>query len=413
MENPWEIAQQQFDSAAKILGLEEWLRLKLREPRRVIIVSVPVRMDDGSLKVFTGYRSQHNTARGPAKGGIRYHQDVTLEEVKALSMWMTWKCAVMNVPFGGGKGGIRCNPKTMSVSEIERLTRRYTTEIFDIIGPEKDIPAPDVNTDAQVMAWIMDTYSVLSGKNIPGVVTGKPLGIGGSAGRNEATGMGVYLTLLNYFRYKKEPLDGKTVIVQGFGNAGKYAALLLEKDGFKITGVSDSKGAIYNPKGIDVKKLIRIKTETKSVINYKNAEIIPSEEILCQEADVLIPAALESVITGGNASKVKAKLICEAANGPVTNEADAILKDRCIVVIPDILANAGGVTVSYFEWLQNMQSYYWTESMVNEKLELMMKNAFDNVMSVSEQKKVTLRESALMVAITRVAESSRLKGLYP
>ncbi len=413
MENPWEIAQQQFDSAAKILGLEEWLRLKLREPRRVIIVSVPVRMDDGSLKVFTGYRSQHNTARGPAKGGIRYHQDVTLEEVKALSMWMTWKCAVMNVPFGGGKGGIRCNPKTMSVSEIERLTRRYTTEIFDIIGPEKDIPAPDVNTDAQVMAWIMDTYSVLSGKNIPGVVTGKPLGIGGSAGRNEATGMGVYLTLLNYFRYKKEPLDGKTVIVQGFGNAGKYAALLLEKDGCKITGVSDSKGAIYNPKGIDVKKLIRIKTETKSVINYKNAEIIPSEEILCQEADVLIPAALESVITGGNASRVKAKLICEAANGPVTNEADAILKDRCIVVIPDILANAGGVTVSYFEWLQNMQSYYWTESMVNEKLELMMKNAFDNVMSVSEQKKVTLRESALMVAITRVAESSRLKGLYP
>ncbi len=277
MENPWEIAQHQFDGAAEKLGLEEWLRLKLREPRRVIIVSVPVKMDNGSLKVFTGYRSQHNTARGPAKGGIRYHQDVTLDEVKALSMWMTWKCAVVNVPFGGGKGGIRCNPKTMSAGEIERMTRRYTAEIYDIIGPEKDIPAPDVNTDAQVMAWITDTYSVFSGRNIPGVVTGKPLGIGGSAGRDEATGRGVYYTLLNYFKHRKESVNGKTVVIQGFGNAGQHAAALLERDGFKIIGVSDSTGAIYNPNGLNIQELLSIKIKTKKVTNYKDAEKFPAK----------------------------------------------------------------------------------------------------------------------------------------
>lgn len=413
MENPWEIAQHQFDNAAEKLELEEWLRLKLREPRRVIIVSVPVKMDDGSLRVFTGYRSQHNTARGPAKGGIRYHQDVTLDEVKALSMWMTWKCAVVNVPFGGGKGGIRCNPKKMSAGEIERMTRRYTAEIFDIIGSEKDIPAPDVNTDAQVMAWIMDTYSVLSGRNIPGVVTGKPLGIGGSAGRDEATGRGVYYTLLNYFRHKNEPVADKTVIIQGFGNAGQHAARLLERDGFKITGVSDSTGAIYNPNGLNIKKLFEIKTKTKKVINYKEAEKIDGEEILFMKADILIPSALESVITKDNASKIRASVICEAANGPVTIEADNILQEKGIIVIPDILANAGGVTVSYFEWLQNMQSYYWTYEQVNERLETVMNSAFDRVMRLSETKKITLRDAALMVAIERVAESSRLKGLYP
>ncbi|MCM8828816.1 MAG: Glu/Leu/Phe/Val dehydrogenase, partial [Candidatus Omnitrophica bacterium] len=368
MENPWKIAQQQFDRSAEILGLEDWLRLKLREPRRVIIVSVPVKMDDGTLKVFTGYRSQHNTARGPAKGGIRYHQDVTLDEVKALSMWMTWKCAVLNLPYGGGKGGVRCNPKTMSTGEIERLTRRYTSEIFDIIGPEKDIPAPDVNTDGQVMAWIMDTYSVLSGKNVPGVVTGKPLDIGGSEGRNAATGRGVYFTLLNYFRNKKQSIGARSVIIQGFGNAGRYAAMLLESAGFKVVGVSDSKGAVYNQNGIDVKDLIRVKAETTSVVNYKEAEKISGEEILYKDADVLIPAALESAITYANADRIRAKIICEAANGPVSNEADKILQERGIIVLPDILANAGGVVVSYFEWLQNMQSYYWTEQQVNEKL---------------------------------------------
>ncbi|MCM8825522.1 MAG: Glu/Leu/Phe/Val dehydrogenase [Candidatus Omnitrophica bacterium] len=413
MENPWKIAQQQFDRSAEILGLEEWLKLKLREPRRVIIVSVPVKMDDGTLKVFTGYRSQHNTARGPAKGGIRYHQDVTLDEVKALSMWMTWKCAVLNLPYGGGKGGIRCNPKTMSTGEIERLTRRYTSEIFDIIGPDKDIPAPDVNTDGQVMAWIMDTYSVLSGRNVPGVVTGKPLDLGGSEGRDAATGRGVYYTLLNYFRHKKQSINGKTVIIQGFGNAGRYAAMLLENIGFKIVGVSDSKGAIYNPDGVNIKQLTQIKIETSSVVNYKEAEKISGEEILYKEADVLIPAALESAITYANADRIRAKIICEAANGPVTNEADKILQQKGITVIPDILASAGGVVVSYFEWLQNMQSYYWTEQQVNEKLELMMKKAFDNVITLAEEKNITLRESALMIAIKRVAEASRIKGLYP
>ncbi len=378
-----------------------------------MIVSVPVRMDNGSLKVFTGYRSQHNTARGPAKGGIRYHPDVTLDEVKALSMWMTWKCAVLNLPFGGGKGGIKCDPKKMSSGEIERMTRRYTAEVYDIIGPEKDIPALDVNTDAQVMAWIMDTYSVFSGRNIPGVVTGKPLGIGGSAGRNEATGRGVYLTLLNYLKYKNESIDGKTVIIQGFGNAGKYAGLFLQRDGFKITAVCDSKGGIYNPSGIDMERLIKIKDETGSVVNYKDAEKVSSEDILFQDGDILIPAALESAITKENATKIKAKIICEAANGPVTNEADLVLKEMGIVVIPDILANAGGVTVSYFEWLQNMQSYYWSEKQVDEKLETMMKDAFENVMAIAETKNVTLRQAALMLGIGRVAESSRLKGLYP
>ena len=413
MENPWKIAQQQFDRSAEILGLEDWLRLKLREPRRVIIVSVPVKMDDGTLKVFTGYRSQHNTARGPAKGGIRYHQDVTLDEVKALSMWMTWKCAVLNLPYGGGKGGIRCNPKTMSTGEIERLTRRYTSEIFDIIGPDKDIPAPDVNTDGQVMAWIMDTYSVLSGRNVPGVVTGKPLDLGGSEGRDAATGRGVYYTLLNYFRNKKQSIGARSVIIQGFGNAGRYAAMLLESAGFKVVGVSDSKGAVYNQNGIDVKDLIRVKAETTSVVNYKEAEKISGEEILYKDADVLIPAALESAITYANADRIRAKIICEAANGPVSNEADKILQERGIIVLPDILANAGGVVVSYFEWLQNMQSYYWTEQQVNEKLELMMKKAFDNVITLAEEKNITLRESALMIAIKRVAEASKIKGLYP
>ncbi|MCM8789381.1 MAG: Glu/Leu/Phe/Val dehydrogenase, partial [Candidatus Omnitrophica bacterium] len=301
IENPWETAQKQFDKSAEILGLEDWLRLKLREPKRVTIVSIPVKMDNDELKVFTGYRCQHNTARGPAKGGIRYHQDVTLEQIKALSMWMTWKCAVMNIPFGGGKGGVRCDPKIMSAAEIERLTRRYTAEIFDIIGPEKDIPAPDVNTDGQVMAWIMDTYSVLSGRNVPGVVTGKPLDIGGSEGRDAATGRGVYYTLLNYFRHKKQSINGKSVIIQGFGNAGRYAAILLESIGFKIAGVSDSKGAIYSQKGIDVKELIKVKMESSSVVNYKEAEKISGEEVIYKEADVLIPAALESAITNDNA----------------------------------------------------------------------------------------------------------------
>lgn len=413
MENPWKVAQTQFDICAEMLGLEDWLRLKLREPRRVISVSIPVKMDDGSFKVFTGYRCQHNTARGPAKGGIRYHPDVTLDEVKALSMWITWKCALVNVPFGGGKGGIVCNPKKMSEGEIERVTRRYITEIFEFIGPEKDIPAPDVNTDPRVMAWIMDTYSVLSGKNTFGVVTGKPVEIGGSKGRDSATGRGVYFTLLNYFKHKKESISGKTVVIQGFGNAGRETAVFLEKEGCRIIGVSDSKGAIYNPDGLKVKELIDVKTRTGSVINYNDAEKIHIEEILYKKNDILVLAALESVITAKNADKVQTKLICEAANGPVTFEADQILKDKGIVVIPDILANAGGVSVSYLEWVQNIQNYYLSENEIDEKLKHIMKTAFEKVIGLSETKKISLRESALMIAIQRVADVTKMRGLYP
>ncbi|HPP66810.1 MAG TPA: Glu/Leu/Phe/Val dehydrogenase, partial [bacterium] len=309
MNNPWQEAQKQFDNAAETLGLEDWLCLLLREPERVVIVSVPLFLDDGRFVVFEGYRSQHNRFRGPAKGGIRYHENVTIDEVKALSMWMTWKCAVMNIPFGGGKGGIKCNPKNLSSSEIERMTRRYISEIACIIGPGKDVPAPDVNTNAQTMAWIMDTYSTLSGDYSPAVVTGKPIEIGGSEGRNQATGRGVYFTILNYYKHTKQSISNKKIVIQGFGNAGQHAALLLEKEGFDIIGISDSTGTIYNPNGIDIENLIHVKNKTKSIVNYQDAEKLSNNELLEIKTDILIPAALESTITIENADKIQANLI--------------------------------------------------------------------------------------------------------
>ena len=407
--NVWEMAQKQLDEVAEFMGLEEWIWKKLRECRR----SIPVIMDDGSAMVLEGYRVQHNITRGPAKGGIRYHPDVTLEEVKALAMWMTWKCAVMNLPFGGGKGGIRCNPKQMSKKEIERMTRRYISELVEVIGPEKDIPAPDVYTDPQVMAWIMDTYSVDKGYSCPAVVTGKPVSLGGSLGRNEATGRGVYFSVLNALEYLGlSPKDIK-VVVQGFGNAGSVVARLLYDEGCKVIGVSDSKGGIFNPDGIDIYKLIEVKKETGSVVNYKEGDKITNEELLTLQTDVLIPAALERQITEENADKIKAKIIAEAANGPTTPEADKILEDKGVFIIPDILANAGGVTVSYFEWVQGLQQYFWSEKEVNLKLKEMMEKAFRDVIKVREKEKVGMRMAAYVVGVGRVAEATRLRGLYP
>ena len=411
--NIWEMAQKQLDNAARVMNLEPWIHAKLRECKRASIVSIPTRMDDGSVKVFTGYRVQHNVTRGPAKGGIRYHPGVTLDEVKSLAMWMTWKCAVMNLPYGGGKGGVTCNPKEMSITELERLTRRFTSEIVDIIGPERDIPAPDVYTNPQTMAWIMDTYSIDRGYATPAVVTGKPVEIGGSLGRNEATGRGVYFCILDALKYFQLYPEGITVTIQGFGNAGSVAANLLYREGCKIIAVSDSRGGIYNPMGLDLPALLKVKNDTGSVINYRDGDRITNEQLLEIKTDVLIPAALEGQITEKNASRVKAKIIAEAANGPVTPEADAILEENGIFVIPDILANAGGVTVSYFEWVQALQAFFWSEREVNLNLRDMMEKAFWAVVRVKEQKKVGMRLAAYIVGVGRVAQATRLRGLYP
>lgn len=411
--NVWQMAQKQFDEVAEYMGLEDWIWRTLRECRRVYIVSIPIVKDDGKVEVFEGYRVHHNITRGPAKGGIRYHPDVTLEEVKALAMWMTWKCAVMNLPFGGGKGGVRCNPKQMSEKEIERLTRRYTSEIIDAIGPEKDIPAPDVYTNPQTMAWIMDTYSVIRGYSTPAVVTGKPVPLGGSLGREEATGRGVYYVILEALRYLKLSSEGMKVVIQGFGNAGSVVARLLFEDGFKIIGVSDSKGGIYNPEGIDIERLIDVKKETGSVINYKDGERITNEELLQLKTDILIPSALERQITEENASKINAKIIAEAANGPITPEGDKILEDKGVFIIPDILANAGGVTVSYFEWVQDIQRYFWSKKEVDSKLKDMMGKAFWDVIEIREKEKVGMRMATYILGVGRVAEATRLRGLYP
>lgn len=411
--NVWQMAQKQLDKVAEYMGLEDWIHQKLRECRRCVIVSIPILKDNKEIEVFEGYRVHHNTTRGPAKGGIRYHPEVTLEEVKALAMWMTWKCAVMNLPYGGGKGGVRCNPKEMSEKEIEKVTRRYTSEIVNIIGPEKDIPAPDVYTNPQIMSWVMDTYSVDRGYSTPAVVTGKPVALGGSLGREEATGRGVYYTVLNALKYLNFSSETVRVVVQGFGNAGSVVARLLFEEGFKIIGISDSKGGIYNPGGINIEKLIETKNETGSVINYKDGEKITNEELLQLKTDVLIPAALERQITERNASDVNAKVIVEAANGPTTPEADEILKDKGIFVIPDILANAGGVTVSYFEWVQDIQAYFWSKREVNLKLRDMMEKAFWNVIKIKEKEKVSMRMATYILGVGRVAEASKLRGLYP
>ena len=411
--NIWEMAQKQLDDVAEYMNLEPWIHRKLRECRKALIVSIPVRMGDGRVEVYEGYRVQHNTTRGPGKGGIRYHPDVTLDEVKALAMWMTWKCAIVNLPYGGAKGGIKCNPKEMSSEEIERLTRRYTSEIINFIGPEQDIPAPDVYTNPTIMAWIMDTYSVDRGHAVPGVVTGKPVELGGSWGRNEATGRGVYFSVLNALKYLGMYPEGTHVTVQGFGNAGSIAARLLYEEGCKIIAVSDSKGGIYNSSGIEINELMRLKKKTGSVINYKEGDRITNEELLTLPTDVLLPAALENQITENNAEKIKAKIIAEAANGPTTPEADKILEDNKVLIIPDIIANAGGVTVSYFEWVQALQAFFWSEREVNLKLRDKMEKSFWEVIKVRDEKKVGMRTAAYILGVGRVAQATRLRGLYP
>lgn len=411
--NPWGMALEQLDTVARFINLNPNAHKVLRSVKRALIVSIPVKMDDGKVEVFTGYRVQHNVSRGPAKGGIRYHPDVTLDEVKALSMWMTWKCAVVGIPYGGAKGGIVCDPKKLSQGELERITRRYTSEIIFIIGPEKDIPAPDVNTNPQVMAWLMDTYSMNQGFSVPGVVTGKPISIGGSLGRNEATARGCMFTILSAFKYMNQDVRGKGVVVQGYGNAGWIVSKLLHDQGFKIIAVSDSKGGIYNSKGLDPHLVKKHKDDSGSVAGYKGSDKVTNEELLELECDVLIPAALENQITRTNASKIKAKLIAEAANGPTTPQADRILSDRKVFIIPDILANAGGVTVSYFEWVQGLQAYFWSEREVNLKLRDIMEKSFDSVYNMAKEKNIDMRLAAYCLAVQRVADAHLTRGLYP
>jgi glutamate dehydrogenase/leucine dehydrogenase len=411
--NPFEMAMTQFDIAADKMKLEQWIRLKLRNPRLCLTVSIPVKMDDGTLKVFIGHRVQHNVVRGPAKGGIRYHPDVTLDEVKALAAWMTWKCAVVNLPFGGGKGGVTCDPKNMSLGELERMTRRYISEITSIIGPDQDIPAPDVYTNAQTMAWIMDTYSVFKGYTVPGVVTGKPISLGGSVGRDKATAQGCVYTIIEAAKYLKMKLQGATVVVQGYGNAGYNAAELLHKEGCKIIAVSDSQGGIMNTRGLDPVAVMTHKEKTGSVVGFKGADKISNEELLTLKCDILVPAALENVITKHNAAKIKARISAEAANGPTTPEADDILHQNNVFVIPDILANAGGVTVSYLEWVQNLERLSWTAEDVNKHLLRHMTNAFNEVVRTHEKYKVHMRTASNILAIGRVAEATKLRGIYP
>ncbi|HUK48871.1 MAG TPA: Glu/Leu/Phe/Val dehydrogenase [Terriglobales bacterium] len=411
--NPFRIAMRQFDYAAEKCGIEPGLCEVLRRPRRALSLSLPVRMDDGSIRVFEGFRVQHNSARGPCKGGIRYHPNVTFDEVKALATWMTWKCAIVNIPFGGAKGGIVCDPHKLSHGELERLTRRYAYEISPLIGPDKDIPAPDVYTDAQVMAWIMDTYSMTHGSNAPGVVTGKPLFLGGSLGRNEATARGCLFTIRAACKELGIKLSHATVAIQGFGNAGNIAAQLLSKEGAKVIAVSDSKGGIYNRYGLNLEELMRHKMETGSVVGFPGTEPISSEAVLELPCDILIPAALENQITLQNADKIKARIVAEAANGPTTPDADLVLHDRRIMVIPDVLANAGGVTVSYFEWVQDLQELFWDEDDVNRRLERVMTKAFADVHAMATKHSVEMRTGAYILAIDRVADAMRTRGIWP
>jgi glutamate dehydrogenase/leucine dehydrogenase len=412
--NPFEVALKQLEEASKILNLKKGMLEILSNPKRILTVSIPTRMDDGTIKVFTGFRSQHNDARGPHKGGIRYHPDVTLEEVKALSMWMTWKCAIANIPYGGGKGGIICNPKQMSENELERMTRRFAYLIADIIGPYKDIPAPDVYTGGKEMAWIMDTYSALKGNYVqPEVITGKPLAIGGSLGRTEATGRGLAYTVREAAKKRNMDMKQATFVVQGFGNAGQFSSKLVEEQGAKMIAASDSQGAIINTNGISVDELMKFKTETGSIVGFEDAKSITNEELLETECTILIPAALENQITKNNADKIKTQIIAEAANGPTTPEADDILYKKNILVIPDVLANGGGVTVSYFEWLQNLRREYWTEEEVNNRLDMNITKSFFDVYDTHEKYKVDMRKAATLLAVQRVVEAINIRGLWP
>ena len=412
--NPFEMAQKQVDIAAKYLNLDTGSIEKLKNTKRELIVHFPVEMDDKKVKIFTGYRVQHNVARGPAKGGIRYHPDVDLDEMRALAMWMTWKSAVVNIPFGGAKGGVECNPKEMSLHEIEHLTRRFTWEISMMLGPEQDIPAPDVNTNPQVMAWIMDTFSILKGYSVPGVVTGKPIELGGSLGRFEATGRGVVITSLEAMKYLGIPIEGAKVAIQGCGNVGGIAAMHFDRLGAKVIAISDSQRGLYNEKGLDVKRALEYKAKYKCfVCEAKDETEITNQELLELKCDILVPAAIENQITEKNASRIKAKVIAEGANGPTTPEADEILNDKGVFIVPDILANAGGVTVSYFEWVQNLQELIWSEEEVLDRLTRIMQKGFKEVLDISLSKKIPMRTAALVLGIGRVAEASRLRGLYP
>ncbi|MGB9605738.1 MAG: Glu/Leu/Phe/Val family dehydrogenase [Bryobacteraceae bacterium] len=413
--NPYQAALENFDAAADALELPQELRAMIKHPERILIVNLPVRMDNGDVVNFEGYRIQHSTVRGPAKGGIRYHPAVTLDEVKALAMWMTWKCAVVNIPFGGGKGGVVCDPKRLSPRELERLTRRYAAAITPLIGPQQDIPAPDVYTNAQIMAWIMDTYSMMKreGYPVPGVVTGKPLSAGGSRGRDEATGRGVFHTLECALEHLRMCMKGAKVVVQGFGNAGSVAALLMDSHQAMVIAVNDSRGGVYNKAGLDIPKLMLYKERTGSVVGFPGAEPISNEDLLALECDVLVPAALENAIHAHNAAQVRAKIIAEAANGPLTPAADRILEEKGVFIIPDILCNAGGVTVSYFEWVQNEQHVTWELHEVQERLERVMRNAFREVLSLHMERKVSMRLAANMLGVSRVAEAVAARGLYP
>lgn len=411
--NPLKAAQKQLAEAAEKLGLDPKIHEILKEPARVMEVSIPVKMDDGTIKIFKGWRSQHTTALGPAKGGIRYHPNVTLDEVKALSMWMTFKCSVVGLPYGGGKGGISVDPRKLSARELEEMTRTYIREIAPIIGPDKDIPAPDVNTTPQIMAWIVDEFSKLHDRNIPGVVTGKPVSIGGSRGRHEATGRGATITLMNLLRKQGKSPDGVTVAIQGFGNVGSIAARLMSEKGFKIVAISDAYTALYKPDGINIAAACNYSGNNGNTIKgytEPGMTVITNEELLALAVDVLCPAALENQINAANAANVRAKVVLEAANGPTTPEGSEVLLDKGIFVVPDILTNAGGVVVSYFEWVQNQMGYYWTEQEVNERLELIMTEAFDMCYEMHQQKNVDMRTAAYMVAVNRIAEGIKLRG---
>jgi glutamate dehydrogenase (NAD(P)+) len=411
--NPYEMALMQFNVAADRLRLPSGVRAALAQPKRELTVNFPVRMDDGSVRIFTGYRVQHNIARGPAKGGIRYDEHVTLDEVRALAMWMTWKCAVVNIPFGGAKGGVICNPKELSLGELERLTRRYATEISLLIGPKSDIPAPDVNTTPQVMAWIMDTYSMHHGYSVPEVVTGKPLAIGGSEGRVEATATGVVAMVELAARDMKMPLTGARISIQGFGNAGSVAATLFHDKGCRVVAVSDTQGGVYDERGLDIPALLKYKAEHHTVVGFPGTQAMGVADVLEVPCDVLVPAATENQLTGLNAERVQARLIAEAANGPTTPEADRIFFKRGIRVIPDILANAAGVTVSYFEWVQDLQSFFWDADEIANKLSRVMTRAYADVASLASVQQCDLRLAAYMLAIQRVADATELRGVYP
>ena len=411
--NPFEMVVSQIDAVCDRLNIEDVYRLRLERCERELTVNFPVKMDDGTAKLFTGFRIQHNDTRGPAKGGIRYHPDVTLDETRALAAWMTLKAAVANIPYGGAKGAVICNPKLMSQTELERLTRRYTAEISILIGPESDIPAPDVGTNPQIMAWIMDTYSMTKGYSIPAVVTGKPIEIGGSKGRFEATGRGCMISANLAAKQKRMSLDGATVVVQGVGNVGSAAAKLLVREGCRVIAISDSKGGVHNSKGLDIESLLNYRKETGSVIGFKGAETITNAELLALTCDILVPAAIECQITASNAAQVKAKIVVEGANGPTTPEADKILYDNGVLVIPDVLANTGGVIVSYFEWVQNLEFFFWDEEEINGRLQKIMTNAFAEVSEISKAEKTDMRSAAHMLAIKRLVSAMSIRGIYP